>query len=230
MSKNLLPNRQSIRLKKYDYSQKGAYFITITTQDRIKLFGTIQDQKMILNEFGKILEREWLNTPILRPNISLGEFIIMPDHMHMIIHIDESMINPNNQKDWGHKNPKGPSQTIGAIIRGFKGATTKKINLLLNSESSGEMRFPFRGSTGELQFAPTPPGSPSGLIPSFSPPESGSSLSKSPSAPTGETKFFPSKIWQRNYYEKIIFTSLAYENISTYIINNPKKWAEQKGA
>jgi putative transposase len=217
MPNKLFPNRRSIRLKSFDYAQEGAYFITITTQDRIKLFGTIKDQKMILNEFGKILENEWLLTPTIRPNISLGEFIIMPDHMHMIIHIDIPIIDANDPKDWKHKNPKGPSQTIGAIIRGFKGATTKKINLLLNSDRSGEMRFPFRGGTGELQFAPTPPESPSDLSSSFAPTESSSSRD-----------FQTNKIWQRNYYEKIIFTSLAYENISRYIIDNPKNWTEKK--
>ena len=86
-----LPNRQSIRLKNYDYSQEGSYFITLVTQDRIHLFGKIEDGKMILNTVGKILEEEWGNTIELRPNISLGEFIIMPDHMHMIITITAQM-------------------------------------------------------------------------------------------------------------------------------------------
>lgn len=210
MPNRLIPDRRSIRLKSFDYAQKGAYFITITTQDRIKLFGRIENQKMILNEFGKILEKEWLLTPTIRPNISLGEFIIMPDHMHMIIHIDIHIIDANDPKDWKHKNPKGPSQTIGAIIRGFKGATTKKINLLLNSHS-----------TGELQFAPTE--SSSDLSSYFAPTESPSDLS-----PSSAPNFQKNKIWQRNYYEKIIFTSLAYENISRYIINNPKNWTEKK--
>lgn len=210
MPNQLFPNRRSIRLKNFDYSREGAYFITITTQNRIKLFGTIQDQKMILNEFGRILEKEWLLTPLLRPNISLGEFIIMPDHMHMIIHIDRSKDTSNEQKPWEHKNPKSPSQTIGAIIRGFKGATTKKINLLLNSES-----------TGELKFAPTEP--PTDLSPFFAPTEPPSDL-----PPSFISNFQKNKIWQRNYYERIIFTSLAYENISAYIINNPKKWADKK--
>jgi REP element-mobilizing transposase RayT len=137
-----LPNRQSTRLKIYDYSQEGTYFITIVTHDRLHLFGKIENGKMILNTVGKIIEEEWKNSILLRSNISLGEFIIMPDHMHMILTINHQIINDKNFKEWEHSNPKSPSQTIGAIIRGFKGASTKKINLLLNS-------------TGELQFAPT---------------------------------------------------------------------------
>ena len=144
-----LPNRQSIRLKNYDYSQKGSYFITLVTQDRIHLFGKIEDGKMILNTVGKILEEEWRNTIQLRPNIALGEFIIMPDHMHMIITITAQM-ERKVDKEWIHSNPKSPSQTIGAIIRGFKGASTKKINQFLNS--TGESQF---APTTESQFAPT---------------------------------------------------------------------------
>ena len=82
-----LPNRRSIRLKNYDYSQKGSYFITIVTQNRKHLFGKIEDGKMILSSVGKIVEDEWMNTIQLRPNVVLGEFIIMPDHMHMIVTI-----------------------------------------------------------------------------------------------------------------------------------------------
>jgi putative transposase len=136
-----LPKRQSIRLSNYDYSQEGSYFITLVTQDRIRLFGKIEDGKMMLSSVGKIVEEEWKKTIQLRPNITLGEFIIMPDHMHMILTIS-SQIEKKEDKEWIHSNPKSPSHTIGAIIRGFKGASTKKINLFLNSR-------------GELLFAPT---------------------------------------------------------------------------
>lgn len=136
-----LPNRQSIRLSNYDYSQKGSYFLTLVTQDRLHLFGKIEEGKMILNSVGKIVEEEWKKTLELRSNITLGEFIIMPDHMHMIITI-HSQIKSITTEEWIYSNPKSPSHTIGAIIRGFKGASTKKINLFLNS-------------TGELPFATT---------------------------------------------------------------------------
>lgn len=144
-----IPNRQSIRLSNYDYSQKGSYFITLVAQDRIHLFGKIENGKMILNCVGKIVEEEWINTIEIRPNITLGEFIIMPDHMHMILTISAQM-DKKEEKEWIQSNPKSPSHTIGAIIRGFKGASTKKINLFLNS--TGESRF---AQTIESPFAPT---------------------------------------------------------------------------
>jgi REP element-mobilizing transposase RayT len=193
-----LPNRQSIRLKNYNYSQKGSYFITLVTQDRIHLFGKIEDGKMILNTVGKILEEEWRNTIQLRPNIALGEFIIMPDHMHMIITITAQM-ERKVDNEWIHSNPKSPSQTIGAIIRGFKGASTKKINLFLNS--TGESQF---APPTESQFAPT---------------------TESQFAPT---EFYKNKIFQRNYYEHIIRNQKDYNRIEQYIIDNPMNWKKKK--
>jgi len=131
----ILPNRKTIRLQNFDYSSEGAYFITIVCQNRCRFFGEIKNEQMILNEYGKIAEEEWKNSVKIRTNISLGEFIVMPDHMHMILHIEKQSIPISENKLWTYSNPKSPSHTIGAIIRGFKGATTKKINLLLNSEN-----------------------------------------------------------------------------------------------
>jgi len=99
---------------------------------------------MILSSVGRIVKEEWRNTVEIRPNVILGEFIIMPDHMHMIVTITAKVEKIDND-EWIHSNPKSPSHTIGAIIRGFKSASTKKINLFLNSP--GESR------TGELLFA-----------------------------------------------------------------------------
>ena len=79
--------RRSIRLKGYDYSQAGLYFITICCQDRIYRFGNVVNGEMILNEYGQIAYDEWLKTPEVRPNVQLGEFIIMPNHIHGIIRL-----------------------------------------------------------------------------------------------------------------------------------------------
>jgi len=175
----MIQNRRSIRIKGYNYSQKGIYFITLCCQDKEHFFGEILNDKMILNEFGKIIKEEWEKSPIIRTNISLGEFIIMPDHFHAILQIDYQITHKEN---YIPNQFKSPSQTIGAIIRGFKGATTTRIKKL-NSIS-----------TGESQFAPT------------------------------QAK----KIWQRNYFEKIIRDQKAYDNITQYIIDNPKKWKKEK--
>ncbi len=204
-------HRRSIRLQGYDYSKAGLYFITICIEDREHLFGEIKNGKMILNEYGEIAHKEWANTPNIRANIALGEYIIMPNHIHGIIQINFSMKkdeSPDKTKK-EHETPtasnfKSPSQTIGAIIRGFKIATIRRIkDLILEKEEEIEKeKEKEKESTGELQFAPT--------------------------APTHKIRQLDYKIWQRNYYEIIIRDEQAYFNISEYIINNPKKWQEDK--
>jgi putative transposase len=199
--KNYNPNlhhRRSIRLKRYDYSQAGLYFITLCIQNRNLLFGHIENAEMKLNSFGEIAFKEWLNTAEIRDNIRLHEFIIMPDHMHGIIEIIFSKGQENN----GTIQPfQSPSQTIGSIIRGYKISTIKKIkDYILSKEEA---------STGELQFAPIQP-------------------QKDPLALIEKIKYLNFKIWQRNYYESIIRNDQAYLRISNYIINNPKKWTKNK--
>ena len=224
-----LPNRRSIRLKNYDYSQKGSYFITIVTQNRKHLFGKIEDGKMILSSVGRIVEEEWLNTIQIRPNVTLGEFIIMPDHMHMIVTITTQVEKKDND-EWIHSNPKSPSHTIGAIIRGFKGASTKKINLFLNSSRTGELLFaPSSESlsspssrTGELLFAPKKINL---FLNSSSAPRMGE-WQFAPAAPAAPAA--PNKIFQRNYYEHIIRNQRDYHRIEKYIIDNPRNWKKKK--
>lgn len=187
-------HRRSIRLQGYDYSQEGLYFITICCQDRTHLFGEIVDGKMILNSYGEIAQKEWQNTSAIRDNVILHEFVVMPNHFHSIIEIKFQKGNNEIGKF------QSPSQTVGAIIRGYKIATIKKIkDYILNT---GEK---INDSKGELQFAPT-----------------------APTAPTEKIKELDFKIWQRNYYEHIIRNEEAYERISDYIRDNPKRWNEDK--
>lgn len=169
-------HRRSIRLKNYDYAAAGLYFITLCTQHRLNIFGKIKNGKLFLNQLGQIAAEEWASTPNIRENISLGEFIIMPNHMHGIIQINYKIHNQNTKIN----TPGGfhsPSNTIGAIIRGYKGATTKRINSIIRElrdsksnleesssleELTGELLFtakekilfPPKGKTGELQFDP----------------------------------------------------------------------------
>ena len=78
-------NRRSIRLKGYDYSQAGAYFVTICTQNREYMFGDVVDGKMILNDAGRMVQMVWDEIPENYCGIGIDEFVIMPDHVHGII-------------------------------------------------------------------------------------------------------------------------------------------------
>lgn len=198
--------RRSIRLKGYDYSQAGLYFITICCENRICRFGKIQNGEMILNEYGRIAYNEWEKTPDIRNHVELGEFIIMPNHIHGIIRLGElhspknetrctdKLHSPENKSTshsnfgecnskydrgkWNSKYDRGecnsplrsPSQTVGAIVRGYKSSVTKQLNLM----------------------------------------------------------GFHGKLWQRNYYEHIIRNEQSHHRISHYIINNPAKWQMDK--
>jgi putative transposase len=125
-------HRRSIRLKGYDYGQAGLYFITICCQDRAFLFGEVVNGEMKLNAFGEIAWQEWQATEKIRDNAVLHEFIVMPNHIHGIIEIT---FNKNKDSEIGKF--QSPSQSIGAIIRGYKIATIKKIkDRILNSKNS----------------------------------------------------------------------------------------------
>ena len=80
-------HRRSIRLQDYDYASEGAYFVTTVTQGRVCLLGEIVDGKMCLNRYGEIVQRWWNEIPIHFPNVEIGAFVIMPNHVHGVIFI-----------------------------------------------------------------------------------------------------------------------------------------------
>jgi REP element-mobilizing transposase RayT len=115
-------HRRSIRLKGYDYSQAGAYFITICCQDKICRLGEVENEEMKLNEWGKIIYNEWMRLPERYSCMLIDAFQIMPNHIHAIIVLDTTI--PNDEI--GRANP---APTIGKIIGYFKYQTAKMINL-----------------------------------------------------------------------------------------------------
>lgn len=127
-------HRRSIRLKGYDYSQNGAYFVTICTQNRECLFGKIMDGKMVLNDAGKIIQTEWEKLPQQFQNIELDVFVVMPNHFHGIVVIqnenDVDVGGPLVGTQNGNGQPQGiaptDKKTIGDIIGAFKSLTTNE--------------------------------------------------------------------------------------------------------
>ncbi|NJP03703.1 transposase, partial [Candidatus Gracilibacteria bacterium] len=81
---------KSNRLQGYDYASDGAYFLTICTRDRENLFGNIEGGKMFLNELGNIVQKEWVKTGVIRKNIWVDEFVVMPNHIHGILVIENN--------------------------------------------------------------------------------------------------------------------------------------------
>jgi putative transposase len=122
-------HRRSVRLKGYDYTQPGAYFVTLCTYQREETFGELVEGEMRLNPSGEIVREEWLKTAQIRPNVKLheDEFVIMPNHLHGIIWIIEPVgatrrVAPTKEP---HTLVAG---SIGAILGQFKSVTAKRIN------------------------------------------------------------------------------------------------------
>ncbi len=129
---------ESARLYGYDYGQNGAYFITICTKNRIHHFGEISNGKMDLTEIGKCARECWSNIPQHFPFVELGEFIVMPNHVHGVIVINKT--NPNEYQPF-YRNQFGPqSKNIASIIRGFKVGVTKNAKHI-DSEFKWQARF-----------------------------------------------------------------------------------------
>ena len=114
-------HRRSIRLKGFDYTQSGAYFVTICTQGRTCLFGEIVDRKMNLNGAGRMVEKCWNDIPVHFPHVELDEFVVMPNHVHGILSIIETVgVGAKDFSPLPSQQRPGTSKTIGSIIRGFK--------------------------------------------------------------------------------------------------------------
>lgn len=200
---NKLPNRKSIRLKGYDYSQAGLYFITMVTQNRACLFGGITEGKIKLNSAGQMVERYWFEIANRFPTTQLHEIVVMPNHFHAILEIVGAtlVVGSNNKTDTDTDNktdtdtecgyprgipqripqriirPESQSKTVGDIIGAFKSLTTNGY---------------IRGVKND------------------------------------KWKRFNGKLWQRNYWEHIIRNEDAYHRIAQYIIDNPTKWVNDK--
>lgn len=119
----------TVRATWWDYSSNGSYFITICTKNRIHYFGEIVEGEMILNKLGERVLECWKLIPSYYPFIELDAFVVMPNHVHGVLHFnkkEESQIDFNLIK----KEAKTYSGSLGAIVRGFKVGVKKEANNL----------------------------------------------------------------------------------------------------
>ena len=192
-------HRRSIRLKGYDYSKAGAYFVTMCSWQRECLFGEIDNDVMVLNECGRIVESVWCGLPEHFPNIHLDEFIIMPNHFHGIIFINES---------------------VGAMPTARPGLDVNGANIGIANEPNGGRPVGIEQQIGRpVGIAPTGPvpGSIGAIMAQFK-----SNVTKrinrfrnNPGCP----------VWQRNYFERVIRNENELSRAREYIANNPLKWS-----
>ena len=124
-------HRRSIRLKGYDYSQEGAYYVTIVTYHRDCLFGEVVNEKMILNDFGKIVNECWSAIPEHFPSVELGAYVVMPNHVHGILMILDGGRGAALLRPYDDQNPQKINVvpgSLGAIVRSFKSAVSYRLN------------------------------------------------------------------------------------------------------
>jgi REP element-mobilizing transposase RayT len=134
-------HRRSIRVQGYDYTQSGAYYVTIVAYQRQHFFGEVVNGEMRLNALGQIARDEWFKTATLRPYVELyeDEFIVMPNHVHGIIWIHHEMVGVERRSAPTPAStlPNVPPKSLGAIVRAYKSAVTYAINTLQNQRGAG---------------------------------------------------------------------------------------------
>ncbi len=178
--------RRSIRLKGYDYSLAGAYFVTVCTQNRLCLFGNVNNEQMTLNQAGQMVYEQWSELPKRFPESAIDEFTMMPNHLHGILIINDNetiqsvgapLVGAQNKVDKTNKAGTRPAPMLGEIVGAFKSITTNEY---------------IRGVKQHDWLS------------------------------------FPGKLWQRNYFERVIRDEDELNRIREYIIYNPVKWAEDE--
>jgi putative transposase len=148
-------HRRSIRLKGYDYSQPGAYFVTLVTWQRECLFGEVVSGQLRLNPFGRLIHNEWQRLGDRFSRVVLDEWIVMPNHLHGILMVVENDMDnvdvgarQKSSSETGesslasplqavsHTGPGVASGSLGAIIGAYKSTTTRLINGLRRTPAS----------------------------------------------------------------------------------------------
>ena len=125
MPKHVRRRRKSIRLKGWDYSAPGAYFVTICTHKRQPLFGQVVDGEMVLNQYGEIVREAWFDLPNHYAHVELDAFVVMPNHIHAIIILDADAIGVGA----GLK-PAPTRHPLSEIVRALKTFSARRINTL----------------------------------------------------------------------------------------------------
>lgn len=121
----MIRDRKLNRLKDYDYSREGYYFVTICVKDRIEMLGGVKDGVMVLNGYGRIVEKQWVWLPQRYPYVELDEFIVMPNHFHGILSIvGNGRGNVGNARERSLRKIKSLSELMGA----FKTTSSKLIH------------------------------------------------------------------------------------------------------
>jgi len=202
-------HRRSVRLKKYNYSQAGWYFVTICTQNHECLFGNIVQGEMNLNDAGRMVKKWYLELENKFSDIQCLEYVIMPNHFHAIIQ------NVGVGRQIGIDRTQGGEHQEGEQHQEGEHQEGEHIGSPLQDQNVG----------ADLCVCPST-GSPLSQVIQWFKTMSTNEYIKG--VKTQGWKRFNGQLWQRNYYEHIIRDEKSYDQIVEYIINNPLKWETDK--
>ena len=196
----------SARLPHWDYASDGSYFITICTHNRTHFFGECTDDKMTLSTVGAVVQGFWFEIPKHFPFVQLGEFQVMPNHIHGILNLHKSEI-AFTELDSGNSGSE--------IVH----VETLQCNVSTSNDSDNlTSEFPNEKSDYFKKISPKS-GSISTIIRSYK-----AICSKHIHQAFPDLKFE----WQTRFWDNIIRDAASFEVICDYIIDNPKKWEEDK--
>jgi putative transposase len=192
---------ESHRLPSWDYSSNALYFLTIVTQHRVCNLGKIENGEMILSDFGSIVEAEWYKSFDIRKELFLDEFIMMPNHLHAIVEINNTLVDTHGRMYQSSPPPiidthtvqtndyprpiikRNPPvrlpQSISSFIAGFKSSVNSKIDDYIDEKQLKTPKY------------------------------------------NRNNHFF-----QPNYHDHIVRDDKEYQLIKDYIVNNPFNWAK----
>ncbi len=196
-------HRRSIRLPGYDYAQPGAYFVTICTHDGEPLFGDVIDGIMQLNRFGRIVQACWYDLPRHYPHVMLDAFVVMPNHVHMLIIL---------------------------ILTGNAAARETGARLSLTHAESDLEENPFASTYQPAADGLVPsmpddrPASKTAVRHAL--PEIVRALKTFSARRINDLRHTSGlSVWQRNYYEHVVRDQADLDRIRRYIAENPQRWA-----
>lgn len=201
-------HRRSIRLREYDYTSSGAYFVTICTHGRECQFGRINNGEILLNDAGRMVESVWCELATNYPGVAVGAHVVMPNHFHGIIILD-----------------------VGAGPRACPDLTGPCACPDLTGPYGGEEQG--GEDTGHPQGGEDT-GHPQGGAPTMSLPDV---VHRFKSLTTTRYRYgveqsdwpsFPGRLWQRNCFERVIRDENELAGIREYIQQNPLKWADDE--
>lgn len=207
MNKEKFQNKyriSSIRAQWWDYGWNGAYFITICTQDREHYFGKIQNNKMVLSEVGIIADLLWHQIPIHHKNVELGDFVVMPNHIHGILIIDKQSTNIDID-----------NVETGRVETGHA-LSLPSVGSVPSISSSQSPPDPFQ-KPGLQRFQNIGKNTISSIVGSY----------KSAVTKHANRLGYPHQ-WQKLFYDNIIRSNNDYQRISDYIVSNPENWTKDK--